>query len=41
VVEEDALTALPHGLTAALQQTLGQKVWIVAGPAWDDTELLR
>jgi hypothetical protein len=41
VVDEHALTRLPHDLAANLQQALGRKVWIVAGPGWDDTEPLR
>ena len=41
VVDEDALPKLPYELTAGLQQALGRKVWIVAGPDWPDTEPLR
>ena len=36
VVDEDVLASLPHDLTANLQQALGRKVWITAGPAWKD-----
>jgi hypothetical protein len=41
VVDQAALTALPYELTSQLQQALGRKVWITAGPAWEDTESLR
>lgn len=41
VVEEDVLATLPYNLAARLQQVLGRKVWITAGPGWEETEPLR